>query len=70
MNKTITFAYLYLPNQKMYTNDIISTVKSNLHYLFLKKSLILICLVTPFFFKLNNNLSILTTLTWSLMVMS
>jgi hypothetical protein len=35
--KTATFAYVYLLNQKTYTNDIISTVKSNLHYLFLKK---------------------------------
>jgi hypothetical protein len=37
--KTVTFAfaYVYLLNQKTYTNDIISTVKSNLHYLFLKK---------------------------------
>jgi hypothetical protein len=66
--KTVTFAYMYLLNQKTYTNDIISTVKSNLHYLFLKKSLIHICLVAPFFFKLNNNRSILMTFTWSLMV--
>jgi hypothetical protein len=43
----------------MYTNDIIFTVKSNLHYFFLEKSLILICLVAPFLFKLNNNLAIL-----------
>jgi hypothetical protein len=41
--KMVTFAYVYLLYQKTYTNDIISTVKSNLHYLFLKKSLI------PFF---------------------
>jgi hypothetical protein len=68
--KTVTFAYVYLLNQKAHTNDIISTVKSNLHYLFLKKSLIHICLVAPFIFKLINNLSILTTFAWSLMVMS
>jgi hypothetical protein len=41
-----------------------------LHYLFLKKSLIHICLVAPFFFKQNNGLSILTMFAWSLMVMS
>jgi hypothetical protein len=56
--------------KKTYINDTIYTVKSNLHYLFLKKSLIHICLVAPFFFKLNNNISILTTFAWSLMVMS
>jgi hypothetical protein len=59
--KTVTFAYMYLLNQKTYTNDIISTVKSNLHYLFLKKPLILICLVA-------HNLSILTMFAWSLLV--
>jgi hypothetical protein len=67
--KTVTFAYVYLLNQKTYTNDIISTIKANLHSLFLKKSLIHICLVSPFFFKLNNNLSILMTFAWSLIVM-
>jgi hypothetical protein len=36
--KMVTFAYMYLLNKKMYTNDVISTVNSNLHYLFLKKS--------------------------------
>jgi hypothetical protein len=63
--KSVKFAYVYLLNQKTYTNGIISTVKSNMHYLFLKKSLIHICLAAPFFFKLNNNLSILTTFAFS-----
>jgi hypothetical protein len=44
---------MYVLNKKMYTNDIISTVKSNLHYFFLKKPLILICLRAPFLFKLK-----------------
>jgi hypothetical protein len=68
--ETVTFAHMYLLNQKTYTSDIISTVKISLHYLFLKRSLIHICLVAPFFFRLNNNLSILTTFVWSLTVMS
>jgi hypothetical protein len=48
--KTIIFAYVYILNQKTYTNDItrIYTVKSNWHYLFLKTSLIHICLAVPF----------------------
>jgi hypothetical protein len=37
MNRMVTFAYMYLLNQKTYTSDIISTVKSSLHYFFLEK---------------------------------
>jgi hypothetical protein len=37
--KMIRFPYMYLLNQKMYTNNVIvSTVKSTLRYFFLRKS--------------------------------
>jgi hypothetical protein len=63
----IRFAYMYLLNQKTYTSNVIaSTLKSTLHYFFLTKLLIFICLVGHFLFKLNNKLSILTTFPWSL----
>jgi hypothetical protein len=55
--KTIRFAYMYLINQKTYTNNVIaSSVKSTSQYFFLRKSLIFVCLVAPFLFKLNNKL--------------
>jgi hypothetical protein len=59
--------YLYLLIKKTYTNNVIaSTVKFTLHYFFLRKSLIFICLVAPFLFKLNNKLPIFTMSAWSL----
>jgi hypothetical protein len=65
--KRIRFPCMYLLNQKTYTNNVIaSTVKSTSHYFFLRKSLIFICLVAPFLFKLNNKLSVLTMFAWSL----
>jgi hypothetical protein len=68
LKKTIRFSYMYLLNQKTYTSNVIaSTVKSTLHYFFLRKSLIIICLVAPFLFKLNNKLPILTMFAWSLL---
>jgi hypothetical protein len=70
MNKNSYICLCVFTEPKMYTNNIISTVKSNLHYIFLKKSLFRISLVAPFFFRLNNKLPILTMFTWSLMVMS
>jgi hypothetical protein len=62
---------MYLLDQKMYTKKVIvSSVKSTLHYFFLRKSLICICLVASFLFKLNNKLSVLTVFAWSIYVMS
>jgi hypothetical protein len=55
--------YMYLLNQKTYTNDIIS-VMCNLH----KKSSILIFLLASFLFKLNTNISTLAMSAWSLLV--
>jgi hypothetical protein len=69
INKNDHICLYVFTNQKRYTTDIISTFKSNLHYFSFKKSLILICLVAPFLFKLNNNLPTLTMFAWSLLVM-
>jgi hypothetical protein len=59
MNKNDHICLHVFTKSKTYTNNVIaSTLKSTLHYFFLRKSLIFICSVAPFLLNLNNKLSI------------